>query len=129
MTDKNRPVPEDFFSDWKDREELAEHMIPLIGKLYRKNNVTCYIYGRSLVNKSVIDIMKSHRFARQVERSELSEFETWPVVQELAQLNLGPAHIDIGRITSSYMQDDRGLSISDYVREEVGAAADAPCSH
>ena len=127
MTDKNRPVPEDFFSDWKDREELAEHMIPLIGKLYRKNNVTCYIYGRSLVNKSVIDIMKSHRFARQVERSELSEFETWPVVQELAQLNLGPAHIDIGRITSSYMQDDRGLSISDYVREEVGAAADAPC--
>lgn len=126
MTDANRPIPEDFFSDWKEREELAENMIPLIGKLYRKNNVTCYIYGRSLVNKSVIDIMKAHRFARQVERSELSEFETWPVVQELVKLNLGPAHIDIGRITSNYMKDDRGLSISDYVREEVGAAADAP---
>lgn len=126
MTDTNRPIPEDFFSDWKEREELAENMIPLIGKLYRKNNVTCYIYGRSLVNKSVIDIMKSHRFARQVERSELSEFETWPVVQELAKLNLGPAHIDIGRITSSYMKDDKGLSIADYVRAEVGEAADAP---
>lgn len=126
MTDTNRPIPEDFFSDWKEREELAENMIPLIGKLYRKNNVSCYIYGRSMVNKSVIDIMKSHRFARQVERSELSEFETWPVVQELAKLNLGPAHIDIGRITSNYMQDDRGLSIADYVREEVGDAADNP---
>lgn len=126
MTDVNRPIPEDFFSDWKEREELAENMIPLIGKLYRKNNVTCYIYGRSLVNKSVIDIMKSHRFARQVERSELSEFETWPVVQELSKLNLGPAHIDIGRITSSYMKEDRGLSIADYVREEVGEAADSP---
>ena len=126
MTTLDRPIPEDFFSDWKEREELAENMIPLIGKLYRKNNVTCYIYGRSLVNKSVIDIMKSHRFARQVERSELSEFETWPVVQELGKLNLGPAHIDIGRITSSFMADDRGLSISEYVRAEVGDAADNP---
>lgn len=126
MTDLNRPIPDDFFSDWKEREELAENMIPLIGKLYRKNNVTCYIFGRSMVNRSVIDIMKAHRFARQVERSELSEFETWPVVQELAKLNLGSAHIDVGRITSSFMKDDRGLSIADYVREEVGAAADSP---
>ncbi len=126
MNDTSRPVPEDFFSDWKEREELAENMIPLIGRLYRKHNVACYIYGRSLVNRSVIDIMKAHRFARQVERSELSEFETWLVVQELSKLNLGPSHIDIGRITSSYMQDDRGVSIADYVRAEVGAAANAP---
>jgi glyceraldehyde 3-phosphate dehydrogenase len=123
---QNRPIPHDFFSDWKEREELAENMIPIIGRLYRKHNVACYIYGRSLVNRSVIDIMKAHRAARQVERSELSEFETWPLVQELAKLNLAPAHIDIGRITSSYMSDNRGLSIADYVRAEVGDAADAP---
>ncbi|MBC6428623.1 MAG: glyceraldehyde-3-phosphate dehydrogenase [Cellvibrionales bacterium] len=121
-----RPVPEDFFADWKAREELAENMIPLMGKLYRKNNVSCYIYGRSLVNRSVIEIMKAHRFARQLGRSELSEFETWPVVQELARLNLGPSHIDIGRITANFMRDDRGLPIADYVRAEVGPAADAP---
>ena len=109
MTDQIRPIPEDFFRDWKEREELAENMIPLIGKLYRSNNVTCYIYGRSLVNRSVLDIMKAHRFVRQIERSELSEFETWPVLQELAKLNLGHAHIDVGRITSSYMKDDLSL--------------------
>ena len=43
VTDQIRPIPEDFFRDWKEREELAENMIPLIGKLYRSNNVTCYI--------------------------------------------------------------------------------------
>ena len=126
MTDQIRPIPEDFFRDWKEREELAENMIPLIGKLYRSNNVTCYIYGRSLVNRSVLDIMKAHRFVRQIERSELSEFETWPVLQELAKLNLGHAHIDVGRITSSYMKDDRGMPIADFVRHEVGEAADNP---
>ena len=122
----SRPIPEDFFSDWKSREALAEHMIPIIGGLYRKHNVACYIYGRSLVNRSVIDIMKAHRAARQVEQSELSEFETWPVVQVLSTLNLAPAHVDIGRIASGYMKDSRGLSVSDYVREAVGDAADAP---
>ena len=126
MNDQTRPIPEDFFRDWKEREELAENMIPIIGKLYRRHNVTCYIYGRPLVNRSVIDIMKAHRFARQIKRSELSEFETWPVIQELEKLNLGHAHIDIGRITASYMANDQNLSISDFVRQEVGDSADRP---
>ena len=36
MEEQNRPVPRNFFEDWKDREALAERLIPLIGKLYRK---------------------------------------------------------------------------------------------
>ncbi len=124
--DYQRPVPENFFEDWTERAARAESMIPIIGQLYRKNNVTCYIYGRNLVNRSVIDIMKAHRFVRQIERNELSEFETLPVIEELAKLNLGPAHIDIGRIAAALMRDNQGLSIADYVRREVGDAADNP---
>jgi glyceraldehyde 3-phosphate dehydrogenase len=126
LTTINRPVPDDFFKDWKEREALAESMIPVIGKLHRDNNVACYIYGRNLMNRSVIDIMKAHRFVRQVERNELSEFETYPVLEELAKLNLGPSHIDVGRIAAQYMNDDHGMSLADYVRQEVGEAADNP---
>ena len=46
----NRPQPTDFFKDWKEREALAEAMIPLIGKLYRENNISLYMYGRNMVN-------------------------------------------------------------------------------
>jgi len=126
LSTDNRPVPQDFFKDWKEREALAESMIPMIGKLHRENNVTCYIYGRNLLNRSVIDIMKAHRFVRQVERNELSEFETFPVFEELAKLNLGHAHIDVGRIASQYMNDDHGLSLADFVQREVGDAANNP---
>ena len=38
---------EDYFPDWKEREALAEAMIPIIGRLYRKN-VVVYCYGRAL---------------------------------------------------------------------------------
>ena len=72
----NRPKPDDYFKDWKEREALTEAMIPMVGKLYRENNVKVYIYGRPLINRSVIDIMKHHRAVRQVEENELSEFES-----------------------------------------------------
>ena len=92
MTEQTRPLPDDFFKDWKQREALAESMIPVIGKLYRERNVSTYMYGNNMVNKSVIDLMKSHRFVRQVEMNELSEFDTAPMLDAIAKLQLGPAH-------------------------------------
>ena len=102
MTERKRPRPADYFADWKQREALAEAMIPVVGKLYRERNVKTYVYGRSLVSQSVLDIMKIHRFVRQVELNELSEFETWPLVEALAELDLGTGHVDIGRLTVAY---------------------------
>ena len=49
------PSLDDYFPDWKEREALAEAMIPLIGKLYRKN-VVVYCYGRALYNQSVTQL-------------------------------------------------------------------------
>ncbi|BFM11483.1 glyceraldehyde-3-phosphate dehydrogenase [Simiduia litorea] len=115
----NRPKPVDFFKDWKEREALAEAMIPMVGKLNREQNVGIYIYGRSLVNSSVIDIMKTHRFVRQVEENELSEFETFPILKAICSLDLGRAHIDVGQLTVKYMRDSRGLSVDDFVISEL----------
>ncbi|HCB59020.1 MAG TPA: glyceraldehyde-3-phosphate dehydrogenase, partial [Arthrobacter bacterium] len=40
---------------WMGREALAEAMIPVIGRLYRDNNVVTSIHGRSLINKSTMN--------------------------------------------------------------------------
>ncbi len=114
-----RPSPENFFLDWKQREALAEGMIPLIGKLYRESNVSCYMYGKSMVNKSVTDLMKSHRFVRQVEKNELSEFDTAPMLQAIAQLSLGPAHIDIGKLVVKYQCFNQSLSLEKFVAGQL----------
>lgn len=120
MEQRKRGRPDDYFKDWKQREALAEGMIPLVGKLYRENNVKTYVYGQNLVNQSVLDIMQAHRFVRQVERNELSEFETFPVIRALAALNLGTAHIDAGRIAVMYEEvKKQGVSVEDFVREQV----------
>jgi glyceraldehyde 3-phosphate dehydrogenase len=122
VTEKKRELPANYFSDWKQREALAEGLIPLVGKLYRENNVKTYIYGRNLHNESVLNIMQIHRFVRQVEQNELSEFETFPVIKALAELDLGPAHIDAGRIAVKYEEEakPKGISVEDYVKQQVG---------
>jgi glyceraldehyde 3-phosphate dehydrogenase len=112
-----RPGLDGVFADWKEREALAEAMIPMIGGLYRRN-VAMYIHGVPLYNTSVIELMKAHRFVRQIEHNEMSEFETHPIMETLSRLDLGPAHIDIGKLTSNFMADNEGLSMEAYVKRE-----------
>ena len=119
--ERKRPRPKDYFGDWKEREALAEAMIPVVGSLSRERNVKCYIYGRSLVTQSVLDIMKSHRWVRQMEDNELSEFETAPVLNAISQLDIGPCHLDIGRLAVAYYDKGAGvgLSVEEYVAAEL----------
>ncbi len=121
MTQRKRPRPDDYFKNWKEREALAEGMIPLVGRLSREKNVKCYIYGRTLVNRSVLQIMKDHRYVRQVEGNELSEFETYPVFNQLAELDLGPAHIDVGRLAVRFQEEGAaaGLTLQQFVEREL----------
>jgi glyceraldehyde 3-phosphate dehydrogenase len=121
VTERKRERPQDYFSDWKEREALAEAMIPQVGKLAREKNVKCYVYGKSLVNRSVLEIMKDHRYVRQVEENELSEYETSPILNAVSALDLGPAHIDVGRLAVKYYDQGagEGLSVEEYVDQEL----------
>ncbi|MBI0296002.1 glyceraldehyde-3-phosphate dehydrogenase [Streptomyces sp. PRKS01-29] len=116
---------EDSFTNWKHREEIAESMIPLIGKLHRERDVTVLLHSRSLVNKSVVSILKTHRFARQIAGAELSVTDTLPFLEALTALDLGPSQIDIGMLAETYRADDRGLSVAEFTAEAVAGATGA----
>ncbi|MDR3034153.1 MAG: glyceraldehyde-3-phosphate dehydrogenase, partial [Kitasatospora sp.] len=118
-------VNDDVFTDWKTREELAETMIPIIGRLHRERDVTILLHSRSLVNKSVVSILKTHRFARQIAGEELSITETFPFLQALAALDLGPSQIDLGLLAEAHRADDRGLSPAEFTAEAVAGATGA----
>ena len=111
-------LPKDSFGDFQYRQALAEEMLPMIGRVYR-DNVHLQLYGKSLVNLSVSELMQAHRFVREIEDNELSEFETYQVIVALSELALGPAEIDIGIIAAAYLFDNRELSLEEFVKESV----------
>ena len=119
---QKRILPEDSFGDWKWREALAELMVPLIGSLYRKG-INIMIYGKSLVNESPVAIMKAHRFARQTDNNELSELETYPILQHISTLELQDCEIDIGEIAvrCPFFDDikDDSSKIPNYINSEL----------
>jgi len=106
---------------WMGREALAEAMIPVIGRLYRENNVVTSIHGRSLINKSSMNILKAHRFARRMSNAELRLEETAPLLDALAGLELGAAAIDIALLNEKFKAQAPGTSLEGFLREELAA--------
>ncbi|SFM18346.1 glyceraldehyde-3-phosphate dehydrogenase [Marinobacter zhejiangensis] len=107
-------------SNWTERESTAEAMIPLIGRLYRKNNVVTSVYGRSIINQSVIGILRAHRYVRQVEDNELSVHDTLPLLEAMDKLELGSAHVDIGKLAVKYKSEGGSVSVEEFLKQEIG---------
>ena len=111
--------------EWIDREALAEAMIPLVGHLYRNNNVVTSIYGRGLINRSVIAILKAHRFARHRigGDSELSVRDTYPILKVMSEMDLGSASVDLGKMAIKFKTEANGRSLEQFVRDELATVA------
>jgi glyceraldehyde 3-phosphate dehydrogenase len=104
---------------WKNREEIAERMIALIGQLYREKNIVTTIYGRSLVNRSVIQILKAHRLTRMMD-VELSVVHTVSLLEALAKIeNIGSAEVDLGKLAVEYRE--KGGDVEAFVANAVAA--------
>lgn len=117
--------PDQCLGEWIDREALAEAMIPLIGQLYRNNNVVTSIYGRGLINRSVIDILKAHRFARhRLEgETELSVHDTFPILKTMSELKLGAASVDLGKMVAKFKAEGAGRSIEQFTKDVLADVA------
>ncbi|MHB0776956.1 glyceraldehyde-3-phosphate dehydrogenase [Halomonas sp. WWR20] len=107
-----------YFQEWQDNEALAEEMIPLLGQLYRKYNVVPSLYGRSLINRSVIRILKNHRYVLKVEGTELTVRDTYPMVKAMIELDLGPAHVDIGKLGVAF-KNSGSDDVKGFLREQL----------
>lgn len=102
---------------WKNREEIAERMITLIGQLYREKNIVVSVYGRSLINRSVIQILKTHRRTRMLD-VELSVVNTFPILEALMKVdNIGSAEVDIGKLAVEYKK--QGGDVDAFVAQAV----------
>lgn len=108
-----------YMKDWTEREDIATEMVPVITKLYKQKGVVIRLFGQSLVRKNPIQVMKIHRFARLIIDKELSVRETKPFLDVVANMDLAPATIDIGKLYAKYEKTDKKQSLADFVLKEL----------
>ena len=98
------------FLDWTLREEHAERMVPLIGKLYREHSVITTIYGKPLQNRNPVHLIKAHKYARKFDGLQaVNMAESEAVIQRMVDLNLAPARVDVGKLVSAAREGGEDL--------------------
>jgi glyceraldehyde 3-phosphate dehydrogenase len=111
-----------YFDQWNDSEAVATKMLPVLNDLRLERGVLVHVYGRSIAKVSSTDILKVHRHARLILGRELTVQDTWPVLEAMNGLNLGPCRIDLGKLTVRYQR--RGgefASVDAFVRNELAS--------
>lgn len=106
---------------WVDREATAEELIPLIGKLHRENGVVLSIHGRSLVNKSVIELLKLHDFVSHIDGAPLNPAHSLELVRALTELNLGACSINIAALHKAH-REAGSPELSMWLPEQLGSS-------
>jgi len=111
---------------WQERQEYAEMMQPLIGRLYRNYGVEILVYGRSLLNVDTINIIKAHRLIRRHEGVKVRLRESFPFIEVLSKMQLAPARVDLGKLAYNYLHKDagKGDSIEAYLQRELADIID-----
>ena len=115
ITDKYREA-----ADWDNRLAAAEAMIPLVGELYRRRGVVTSLHGASLVNRSTIEIIKAHRFARHLDDVELLLSETLPLIQGLLRLDIRSVSVDVAVLAHERRRRPMSDPLDDFLLDVLG---------
>jgi glyceraldehyde 3-phosphate dehydrogenase len=128
----NQQFEQELQSSWQERQEFAEKMLPIVGKLYRGSAVEILVYGRPVLNASVIDIIKAHRRVRQFEGSKLRLRESWPILEAISEMKLAPCQIDIGKLAYAFNYGEKAAENADiqaFLRTKLSQVLDKVDEH
>jgi glyceraldehyde 3-phosphate dehydrogenase len=122
----NQQLEQELLGSWQERQEFAEQMQPILGKLYRNRAIEISVYGRPLLGASAIEIIKAHRTVRLKEKQKLRLRESWPLLDSLNKMKLAPAHIDLGKLAYTYHYDPsfKNVSVEDYLTQQLHSIID-----
>ncbi|WDH79644.1 glyceraldehyde-3-phosphate dehydrogenase [Microbacterium esteraromaticum] len=109
--------------EWQADEELAERMIPLIGKLNRTRDVVTSLHGHRLLGLSTTGILEVHERVAALGHGRLELEDTLAVLEALCEIKPGASSIDVARLIAEHAGSDRDLV--DYLREALAPALGA----
>lgn len=107
--------------DWVQREELAERIIPVVGKLYRDHGVIASVHGHHLTNLSATGVIAVHERATALGHEDVTLEHTAAVLDHLLCATPTPGSVDVARVLTPVEEEVRSLVAT--LREARSSAA------
>lgn len=90
--------------EWVGKERLAVDLINSVGKLMFEKGVELVFFRNHLVDRSISEVLNLFDYASKVVNKPIDEKTTAEVARALLELDLCPSKLDIGKLTSEYLE-------------------------
>ena len=92
-------------NDWVQQEKAAIELIKILGTLWYDRSVELIMFRNQLVDRSASQILALHQYAKEIVKKPISIFDSLEVATQIHQAGLAPSRIDLGRITSEWINE------------------------
>ncbi len=110
-------------NDWVKQEKAAIELIHILGSLWYDRSVELIIFRNQLIDRSASQILALHQYAKEIVKKPVSIFDSLQIARELVQHNLAPSRIDIGRLTSEWINEKESFKndTREFIINKLGA--------
>ncbi len=108
--------------NWISQERAAVDLISKVGELLYDKSIELVLFRNHLVDTSVSEVLQLHKYAEKVVKQPVSVFDTAEMAMLIAEMDLAPAKLDVGRLTSEWMSHkDQYGSKSEFLTAKIGS--------
>lgn len=101
----------DEFNNYVDREKAAYDLIGSVGNLICNKSVELVLFRNPLVDKSTSEILRLHKYAKDMVEKPINVFHSAPLARAIENLDISPAKIDIGKLAFEWDEEKENYKI------------------
>ncbi len=106
---------------WINKEMAAVDLISAVGNLLYHKSVELVLFRNHLLDTSVSEVLKLHKYAADVVEKPIDIFATSAIAKKLLSFDLPPAKIDIGRLSAEWLEEkDQHSSMTAFIHSRIG---------
>ena len=103
-----------------NQEKAAVDLLNSVGKLLFDKSIELVLFRNHMVDVNATEIMCLHKYAAEVVGKPISIFDTADIARELYNMELAPAKIDIGKLSSEWLSErEHFKSLSEFLHEKL----------
>ena len=105
--------------EWIIKEKAATELFNIVSKLRFEKSTELVLFRNKLVDQHISEILNLHVYAREFVKQNITISETLPIAQAIFNSGITSAKIDLGKLTSDFMQSGDEC-IQSFVAEKLG---------